>query len=87
MKKAMNWIFAISIIVFLIDWTVAGLKLAQGDYDIQIECYVALACVAVMACYILYKLFSNKCPHCGRLVQQAGAAFCPHCGKKMEVAP
>ena len=87
MKKIMAWLYGISLFVFFFDWGVAGLKLAQGDYDIQTECYVALGCVAVMLCYILYRLFSSKCPHCGRLVQQPRAVFCPHCGKKMEVAP
>ena len=87
MKKVMNWVYGIAIAIFVFDWLVAGLKLAQGDYDIQIECYIALGCVAVMASYILYKLFSDKCPHCGRLVQQPRAVHCPHCGKKLEVAP
>lgn len=29
------------------------------------------------------KLFSNRCPHCGKLRQTMGA-YCSYCGKKID---
>ena len=84
MKRFMNWLYGIAIAVFLVDWGVVGLKLLDGDYDITAGVYIAFACVAIMAIYIIYRMFSNKCPYCGKLVNQPRAKYCPHCGKELQ---
>ena len=84
MKRFMNWLYGISILVFFVDWCVVGLKLLEGDYDILAGLYIALVCVAVMVGYIIYRIFSSKCPYCGKLINQPRAKYCPHCGKELD---
>ncbi len=84
MKKLMTWLFAVSIFVFIIDWSMVGIKLLDGDYDILAEAYVALACCLEMVVFIIYKIITNRCPHCGRIIHQVQARFCPHCGKEIQ---
>lgn len=81
MKKIIPWIFGISLLVFAIDWAVMGMKIFSGDYRIAIEAYLGLVCIVLMGLCGIYKLFSRKCPHCGRLKRSDGP-YCPYCGKK-----
>jgi len=84
MKRFMNWLFAISIVVFFVDWTAVGVKLLGGDYDITAGAYVGLVCCVIMMICIICRIAGNQCPHCGKLVQQPRAKYCPHCGQKLE---
>lgn len=82
MKKIMFWISIVASIVVVIDWGIIGLKLLDGNYDITAGAYVGLACILIIAVCAVYKVFHNKCPHCGKLLQLNGK-YCPHCGKKI----
>ena len=83
MKKVMFWLFITSIIVFFIDWGVVGIKLLNGEYDITVGVYIALGCVIVMLIYILYRLFNNRCPHCG-MIRTSNGKYCSFCGEKID---
>ena len=83
MKQIMPWLFAISLVVFIIDWTVVGLKILDGDYEVvTVGAYIALACWAIMLVCVLYRHLSNRCPHCGKRLQTNGR-YCPYCGKEV----
>ena len=82
MKKIMYWLYAISIIAFIIDWGVVGLKLLNGDYDIVVGAYIGLGCIIVIIVCGLYKIFSGKCPYCGKL-RTSNGEYCSYCGKKV----
>lgn len=84
MKRIMNWLYAIAIAVFFIDWIYVGIKLLNGAYDVTVGAYIALACVGVMIIYFLYRIVTNKCPHCGKALYYGRAKYCPHCGKKLD---
>ena len=62
------------------DWLIVGLKLLNGDYNIALGAYIALACVIITALYPLYLAFFHKCSYCGKLLASWGR-YCPHCGK------
>ena len=83
MRKTMMWLFAISLIICVIDWGVVGLRILNGNYDITVGAYIALACTITMMICALYRRFNMKCPHCGRL-RTTGGAYCPFCGSKIE---
>ncbi len=83
MKKIMSWTLVISIIVFMIDWGVVGLKLLNGDYDITVGAYIGLVCILVIWISVFYRIFSDKCPHCGK-VRLSNGEYCSYCGKKVK---
>ena len=82
MKKVAKWLAVISIIVFVIDWGVMGLKLLDNDYLITAEAYIGLISLLVFFVCILYVKFTNRCPHCGKTKQTFGK-YCPYCGKEI----
>ena len=83
MKKVATWVAVIAFIIFVLDWGVIGLKLLDGNYDILGGAYIGLAClIAIIGCAV-YKVFSNKCPYCGKMLHSTGK-YCPHCGKSIE---
>ena len=84
MKRIMNWLYAIAIAVFVIDWCFVGVKLLNGEYDVTAGAYIGLACIGVMIVYIFYRIASNKCPHCGKVLYHDRVKFCPYCGKKLD---
>ena len=45
MKKVAKGLAVISIVVFVIDWGVMGLKLLDNDYLITAEAYIGLICI------------------------------------------
>ena len=55
MKRIMNWLYAIAIAVFVIDWSYVGIKLLNGEYDMTVGAYIGLVCVGVMIVYYIYK--------------------------------
>lgn len=83
MKKIITWIYVLAVVVLVIDWAVMGLKIFTNDYNITVEAYIGCACFVLMMICSVYRLFSNKCPHCGSL-RLTGGAYCSHCGKKIE---
>lgn len=83
MKRIMSWIFVISIIIFILDWGVVGLKLLNGDYDITVGAYIGLVCVLIILLCAVYKIFSDKCPYCGK-VRMSNGEYCSYCGKKIK---
>lgn len=83
MKKAVFWIQLAVSLVMLITWGVVGLNIANGDYEaVTPGAYIMLVCLIVNLVCALYKLFSDKCPHCGRL-RLVNGQYCRHCGKKI----
>ena len=82
MKKFAIWGAAISLIVFVIDWGVIGLKLLEGDYDITLGAYLAVACLVIFFVCLMYIRFGQKCLHCGKSMQ-SNWKYCPHCGEEI----
>lgn len=74
MKRIMNWLYAIAIAVFVIDWGYVGIKLLNGEYDVTVGAYIGLVCVSVMIVYYIYRIFGNKCPYCGKLIHLPGCS-------------
>ena len=84
MKKAVNWLLFVAILVMIITWGVVGLHIANGDYDtVQTGAYIVLACLIASLVCLLYKLFNSKCPHCGA-IRTARGQYCPSCGKEIK---
>ena len=82
MKKFLFRLLLLALAVFAVDWFIVGLKLLNGDYNIAIGAYVALACVVILPLYPLYRAFSHKCPYCGKPLASSGR-YCPHCGREL----
>jgi len=83
MKKVFLWIYVFAIPVFVICWGLIGIKLLDHDYDFQLEASIAMACTVVIFTYSFYKLFSNRCSHCGKIRWTKGS-YCSYCGKKLD---
>jgi len=81
MKKAVSWIFVITMAVLVIDWGIMGLKIFNNDYNITVEAYIALVCFVLLFICCMYKIFSNNCPNCGK-VRWTDGEYCSYCGKK-----
>ena len=69
-------------IILLIDWSVVGLKLLDNNYDVIVEAYIGLVCIIIFSTCIIYKTFSDRCPHCGKLRLMNGK-YCSYCGKEI----
>lgn len=82
MKKIAKWLAVISIIVFVLAWSVMGLKLLDNNYLITIEAYIGLISLIVFLVCVLSVKFTNRCPHCGKTKQSFGK-YCPYCGKEI----
>ncbi len=82
MKKVAKWLAIISIVVFVIDWGVMGLKLLNNNYLITAEAYIGLISIVVFFVCVLCIKLSNRCPHCGKINQSFGK-YCPYCGKEI----
>ena len=83
MRKIANWALTIALIVFLIDWSVMGLKLLDNNYNITVEAYIGLACFIVIIVSVFIRSFTDRCPHCGKIMLIKGT-YCSHCGKKID---
>ncbi len=79
----MTWLYVASLILFFIDWGIVGVKIFNGNYDIEAFVYVGGVLIVVMIVCYLYRLFSNKCPHCGKL-RLSNGDYCSYCGKKID---
>ena len=82
MKKIAVWTAVIAFTVFLIAWGVVGVQLLEGDYDITVGVYIAMAAAVITIAAILVARGVNRCLHCGRFLS-AGGKYCPHCGKEV----
>ena len=83
MKKTAKWLAAISIIIFVIDWIIMGLKILDNNYLITAEAYIGLISLIAFFVCIMYIKFTNRCPDCGKTKQSFGK-YCPFCGKEIE---
>lgn len=84
MKKAALWVTVIALIAFVITWGVMGLKIFDGDYDIEMLVYIGVAAWALLlAGIVVLRWGSWKCPHCGKLRWTKGH-FCSYCGKEIK---
>ncbi len=82
MKKAVTWISIVTVIIFVIDWGVMGFKLLDHNYDIVVEAYIGLLCLLILFACAVFRLFTKRCPHCGKLRVTKGK-YCPYCGKEI----
>lgn len=83
MKKTVNIIWIVSIILASIILGVMGIKIFSGDYNITFEAYAVLIIWIILLCCGLYRNFTrNKCPHCGK-VNLSGGNYCSYCGKEI----
>ncbi len=83
MKKTVLWISIAASVIAFIDLTVMGIKLFNGNYSIKAEAVIALLSLAALFICNIIRIFSHKCPYCGKLLVTNGN-FCPHCGKKTD---
>lgn len=82
MKKAVTWGLVISYIILFIAMGVMGIKIFDGNYDIVAECYIALIFLLISCACNIYRAFSNRCPHCGK-IRLSNGKYCSHCGKEI----
>ncbi len=82
MKKAVTWGLAISYIILFIAMGVMGIKIFDGNYDIVAEGCVALIFLLISCGCNIYRAFSNRCPHCGK-IRLSNGKYCSHCGKEI----
>lgn len=82
MKKVRSWIIIIASVIGVAVWAVMGLKLYDGNYEIRAEAYTMLACLIVIAACAISRMFTDKCPYCGKL-RVSNGKYCPHCGKEI----
>ena len=78
----MFWVHIIALFVLVIVSGVMGFKLIDGNYDILLEAYLALACIIAAFVSSVYKLLRSRCPHCGR-VRLSEGKYCSYCGKEI----
>ena len=82
MKKAVSWIFVITMAVLVIDWGIMGLKIFNNDYNITVEAYIALFCFVMLFICVIYKIISrSRCRHCGN-IRWTDGEYCSYCGNK-----
>lgn len=82
MKKGVKWLTVLSFILFVLTWSVMGLKLLEHDYDITAEAYLGLVFLLSFFVCLLYSKLTNRCPRCGKPKQSFGR-YCPHCGREI----
>ena len=84
MKKTAWYVFAISLVVFIIAWGVMGVKIFTNDYDITILAYIGAICLPlILISALVIRFTGNRCPHCGKQRAFSGA-FWPHCGQEID---
>lgn len=82
MKKIIAWISIITIIVLVLDLGIIGLKIFNNNYDIILEGYIGRACFLILPVCAIFRLFTERCPHCGKM-KIAKGKYCPYCGEEM----
>ena len=81
MKRIVTWIYGIAIALLVTDWGIMGLKIFDNDYNITVEAYIGVVCIAVILICSMYRIFSNRCRHCGK-VRWTNGDYCSYCGKR-----
>lgn len=82
MKKIILWISIVTLIVFVIDLGIIGLKIFHHNYNVIPEAYVGLVCCLILPACGVFRLFTEKCPHCKK-IQITKGKYCPYCGKEI----
>lgn len=82
MKKVLPWGFVAAVIVLIADFGIMGLKIMDGDYDIEALAYVALVGTWVVGGCAVYRVFARRCPCCGKR-RTTNGDYCPYCGEKI----
>jgi len=82
MRKIIKWLTGISIAVFVIDWSILGLKMLKHNYLVTTETYIGLISFVAFFICVFYLKLTNRCPHCGKTKLSFGK-YCPYCGKEM----
>ena len=83
MKTTAKWLAAISIIIFVIEWIIMGLKILDNNYLITAAAYIGLISLIAFFVCIMYIKFTNRCPNC-RKTKQSFGKYCPFCGKEIK---
>ena len=81
MKKAAILLWCLALMAAIIAWGVMGIKILNNDYNITAEAYTVLIAIIILLVIAVFRAFSNKCPHCGKLRISMGK-YCPYCGKE-----
>ncbi|MCD8001427.1 MAG: hypothetical protein LUE95_02375 [Oscillospiraceae bacterium] len=87
MKKVLPWVFSASVMGFLIDWGIVGLKIMNGDYEFTALVYAAAVfLIGIFGCLVYYRSAKSKCPHCGKTIWNilGNEKYCPYCGKEIK---
>ena len=83
MQKKVLWIAqVIAMTILLLAVIVLALKVMNGNYSIEFEAYIAFVSLWISAAAAFLRAFTNKCPHCGKVILSSGE-YCSHCGKKI----
>ena len=82
MRKIANWALGIAFIIALIDWGIMGVKLLENDYNITVEAHIGLVCYIVILVGVFIRIFTDRCPHCGKIRISKGE-YCSYCGNKI----
>ncbi len=82
MKKVVTWGLVISYIALCIAICVIGIKIFDGNYDIVAEGCIAFIFLLISCGCNIYRAFSNRCPHCGK-IRLSNGKYCAHCGKEI----
>ena len=83
LKKIAAWTAGLTGIILVIAFGVMGVKIVDGDYDIEMLAYICLfAWIGLMASIIVLRWHSWKCPHCGK-PRWVNGPYCTYCGKKI----
>ena len=80
MKRIAKWTAVISIIIFVVSWSIGGLMIYNGNFESNAWAYVGLASIVIFFGSLIC-LKTTRCPHCGRMNQTFGK-YCPYCGKE-----
>ena len=82
MQKAVSWGLVISYIILFIAMGIMGIKIFDKNYDIVVESYIAFIFLLINCGCNIYRVFSNRCPHCGK-IRLSNGKYCSHCGKEV----
>lgn len=60
MKKYVCWLWCAAVVVFFVDWTVVGLSILSGDYEILGGVCVGAVCLGVILLCPFLKLLRGE---------------------------
>ena len=68
-KKVLTWIILAALLIFIIDWSVIGIMIFNGNYDFTVGAYILAVCFVIMLAGLLIKtlVYDFKiCPGCNK---------------------